>query len=154
MGKALETRIPPPIVAVGFAALMWALASYAPILNLQLPLKVFIVSTLAVMGALCSLSGALTFRRARTTIDPMKPHEASALVCTGIYRVTRNPMYLGLVFVLTAWAVYLDSLEALLGVMGFMLYIHGFQILPEERALIEVFGEEYREYQSRVRRWL
>ena len=152
--KALETRVPPPIVAFIFAALMWGLARYAPVFNIQLPLKVFIVSALAAMGALCSLTGALTFRRAKTTIDPMKPHEASILVCTGIYRVTRNPMYLGLAFVLTAWAVYLNSLEALIGVLGFLLYIHGFQILPEERALIEVFGEEYREYQSRVRRWL
>jgi protein-S-isoprenylcysteine O-methyltransferase Ste14 len=152
--KALETRIPPPIVAVIFAALMWGLARYAPVFNVQLPLKVVIVSVLAAIGALCSFTGAMTFRRAKTTVDPMKPHEASTLVCTGIYRVTRNPMYLGLVFVLTAWAVYLDSLEALLGVLGFMLYIHGFQIRPEERALIQVFGEEYQEYQSRVRRWL
>jgi len=152
--KALETRVPPPIVALIFAALMWGLARYTPVFNVQLPLKVFIVSVLAAMGGLCSLTGALSFRRARTTIDPMKPHQASTLVCGGIYRVTRNPMYLGLVFVLTAWAVYLNSLEALLGVVGFMIYIHGFQILPEERALIEVFGEEYRDYQSRVRRWL
>jgi len=152
--KMLETRVPPPVVAVIFAALMWGLARYAPVFHVQLPLKLFIVSLLVAMGVLCSLSGALSFRRARTTIDPTKPHEASTLVCTGIYRLTRNPMYLGLVLVLTAWALYLNSLEALLGVLGFMLYIHGFQILPEERALFRVFGDEYRQYQSRVRRWL
>lgn len=152
--RSLETRIPPPVVALISAALMWGIARYAPLWHLQVPLKIVVVSVLGGLGALCAISGALSFRRARTTIDPMKPQEASTLVCTGIYRVTRNPMYLGLAMLLTAWAVYLDSVESLLGVLGFVFYVHGFQILPEERALVEVFGEEYRAYQSRVRRWL
>jgi len=152
--KALETRIPPPLAALIFAALMWGLARAAPACIIQIPLRLLIVSALVLFGAACSLSGVLTFRRAKTTVDPTTPHKASTLVCTGIYRFTRNPMYLGLVFVLTAWAISLNSLASLIGVPGFMLYIHGFQILPEERALIQVFGEEYRAYRSRVRRWL
>lgn len=155
MMKALETRIPTPVVALIFAALLWGVARYAPVFNLQFPLMLFIVSTLALLGGVCSISGVLTFRRAKTTtLDPMKPHEASTLACTGIYRLARNPMDLWLVFVLTAWAVSLNSFASLIGMLCFILYIHGFQILPEERALVQVFGEEYRAYQSRVRLWL
>lgn len=152
--NVLETRVPPPVVVLIFAVLMWLVARYAPVFHMQVPLKLLIVSILAGIGAMCSISGAVTFHRARTTINPMKPQEATKLVCTGIYQLTRNPMYLGLAFVLTAWAIYLNSVESLIGVLGFIAYIHGFQILPEERALIQVFGEEYRDYQSRVRRWL
>jgi protein-S-isoprenylcysteine O-methyltransferase Ste14 len=75
-------------------------------------------------------------------------------VCSGIYQVSRNPMYVGLALFLTAWAVYLSSIWACLGVLGFVLYISRFQIAPEERALTKIFGTEFTNYQSKVRRWL
>jgi len=84
----------------------------------------------------------------------MKPEKASSLVTTGIYRFTRNPMYLGLLFVLFAWAVFLASVWALLGPVAFVFYIDRFQIAPEEAILAGMFGAAYTEYKARVRRWL
>ena len=72
----------------------------------------------------------------------------------GIYRVSRNPMYLGFAILLLAWAVFLASPWMLLGVPAFMMFISRFQIQPEERALESLFGEEFRDYKARVRRWL
>jgi protein-S-isoprenylcysteine O-methyltransferase Ste14 len=152
--KTLETLIPPPVVALVFAVLMWWLASYDPIIDMDWSLKLGIALVFLLLGMIFSLSGVLTFRKAKTTVNPKKPHEASTLVNTGIYQLTRNPMYVGLAFGLSGWAIYLNSLASLLGVIGYVLYIHGFQILPEERALIKLFGQEYEEYKSRVRRWL
>ncbi len=84
----------------------------------------------------------------------MKPEAASSLVVTGIYKVTRNPMYVGLSFLLLAWAVFLWSAWALLGPLVFLAYIFRFQIAPEERALATLFGADYSAYKARVRRWL
>ena len=150
----LETRIPPPLVALIFGGFIWWMASVMPPFIINTQLKIAVISVLLVLGIFCSLAGVLSFRKVKTTIHPMNPHEASSLVCNGMYRKTRNPMYLGLALVLSGWAFYLNCPEALIGVLGFMLYIQIFQILPEERALIKVFGDEYREYKSRVRRWL
>jgi len=152
--KALETKIPPPVIALAFATLIWWMASYLPKIDIEYMPKMVIVSVLVAIGAIFDLSGLITFLRAKTTVNPMKPHASSALVKTGIYKITRNPMYVGLVFVLSGWCIYLNSPAALIGVAGFILYIHALQILPEERMLITLFGEEYIEYQSRVRRWL
>jgi len=152
--KALETRIPPPAIALTFATLIWWMASYLPQIDIEFMPKIVIVSVLVAIGAIFDLSGLVTFLRAKTTVNPMKPHASSALVTTGIYKITRNPMYVGLVFILSGWCIYLNSPAALIGVAGFILYIHALQILPEERMLITLFGEEYIEYQSRVRRWL
>jgi len=152
--KALETRIPPPAIALAFATLIWWMASYLPQIDIEFMPKIVIVSVLVAIGAIFDLSGLVTFLRAKTTVNPMKPHASSALVTTGIYKITRNPMYVGLVFILSGWCIYLNSPAALIGVAGFILYIHALQILPEERMLITLFGEEYIEYQSRVRRWL
>jgi len=152
--KMLETKIPPPVVALAFALLIWRLADYVPRTELGYFPKIIIVTLLAAIGATFDLSGLVNFRRQKTTINPLKPQNASALVKTGVYRITRNPMYVGLVFVLSAWCIYLDAPFALIVVVGFILYIHAFQILPEERTLINLFGDEYREYQSRVPRWL
>lgn len=152
--KALETKIPPPAIALAFAALIWWMASYLPQIDIKFMPKIVIVSVLVAIGAIFDLSGLITFLRAKTTVNPMKPHASSALVTTGIYKVTRNPMYVGLVFILSGWCIYLNSPAALVGVAGFILYIHTLQILPEERMLITLFGEEYIEYQSSVRRWL
>jgi protein-S-isoprenylcysteine O-methyltransferase Ste14 len=151
---ALDLRVPPPVVALLAALAMWgvsrdAAASAAPE-HVRLPL----VIALAIVGAAFDLSGLIAFRRARTTINPMKPHSTSSMVDSGVYRVTRNPMYVGLVFLLCAWAVFLWSWWALPGPFAFAAYIGRFQIAPEEKALTALFGAEYLAYKAKVRRWL
>jgi protein-S-isoprenylcysteine O-methyltransferase Ste14 len=109
---------------------------------------------LSLLGGVFSLGGIVAFRRARTTVNPHRPAKATVLVTTGVYRVTRNPMYLGLVFLLVASTVYLSVPLLLFGPLAFVLYIGRFQIRPEERVLAGLFGAEYSRYTSRVRRWL
>ena len=85
----------------------------------------------------------------------MKPETSAAIVSSGVYGLTRNPMYVGMAFILTAWAVYLGSVWALLaGPLAFAAYITRFQIKPEERVLAGRFGAEFSSYQARVRRWI
>ena len=79
---------------------------------------------------------------------------ASALVTGGIYRVTRNPMYLGMLGVLAGWAVWLGNIAAWLGLPLSMALLTALQIRPEERILAERFGAEFERYAARVRRWL
>ncbi|MBV8667335.1 MAG: isoprenylcysteine carboxylmethyltransferase family protein [Burkholderiaceae bacterium] len=152
--RSLETKIPPPILALLTGCLMWGIASATPSFALSEIIHSAVATFLALGGIACVLSGFLAFGRAHTTINPVKPEAASALVCGGIYRYTRNPMYLGLLLVLTSWAIFLSSAWALLGPVAFKFYIERFQILPEERVLAAKFGAAFAEYQSRVRRWL
>ena len=151
---SLEAKIPPPAVAVAAALIIWGISQLAPRVALPSGIRLGLSLAILVVGVAFSAAGVLSFRRARTTLDPTKPEEASSLVRTGIYRVTRNPMYLGLLFVLVAWAVLLSSAWALLGVAGFVLYMSRFQIAPEERALSGLFESEYATYKASVRRWL
>ncbi|HEV8646728.1 MAG TPA: isoprenylcysteine carboxylmethyltransferase family protein [Burkholderiales bacterium] len=151
---ALELKIPPPAVAVLLAGAMWGISLVAPLLEVSAFIRVAAAATIALIGGGFSLAGVISFRRARTTVNPMKPETTSSLVCSGIYRLTRNPMYVGLLFVLVAWAVFLSSAWALLGPLAFVLYINRFQIAPEERVLSAMFGTRYSAYKSRVRRWL
>lgn len=153
--RYLELRIPPPLVGLIIAAAMWVIASWLPPLlslpvSIRLPTAVFLV----LAGVAVALSGVISFRRAQTTVNPLKPETSTSLVSTGIYRITRNPMYLGMLAVLLAWAAYLPSVWALLGPVAFALYITRFQIIPEERALHSLFGAAFLEYTTRVRRWL
>jgi protein-S-isoprenylcysteine O-methyltransferase Ste14 len=98
--------------------------------------------------------GMLAFRRAKTTINPVNIGAASSIVTSGVYRYTRNPMYVGLALMLVSWAVHIAVPFTLVGPVVFMLFITRFQIIPEERVLTSKFGGEYRKYQERVRRWL
>ena len=109
---------------------------------------------LAVLGIAISVAGVVSFRRARTTVNPTRPDTASALVATGIYRFTRNPMYLGLFLVLAGWSAYLANAAALAGPLLFALYIDRFQIVPEERALATKFGAAFDTYRRQTRRWI
>jgi protein-S-isoprenylcysteine O-methyltransferase Ste14 len=152
--NSLELKIPPPAVAALVAAIMWGISLITPLLEVALFTRVSAAIMFALAGSGFSLAGVISFRRAKTTVNPMKPETATSLVSTGIYRVTRNPMYVGLLLVLIAWAAYLSSAWALLGPLGFVLYISRFQIAPEERVLSTLFGAEYTAYQSKVRRWL
>ena len=98
--------------------------------------------------------GFASFRRAKTTVNPMKPDSASSLVVSGIYDLTRNPMYLGFLVILVGWAFFLSNALGFIFLPLFVLYMNRFQIEPEERALASVFGEAFASYRSRVRRWL
>ena len=150
----LEHKIPPPLVGVLCAGAMWYLASLTPLLDIPKAALVVVAVGLGACGLFVMLAGVVSFRRAKTTVNPLKPEAATALVTSGIYRYTRNPMYLGMLALLVGWAVYLSSPVAPLGVAAFWLYIDRFQIRPEERALAALFGGAFSEYASRVRRWI
>ena len=99
-------------------------------------------------------AGIAEFRRARTTVSPVDPSAASALVDTGIYRWTRNPMYLGMAMLLLGWTIILGNPAGLLAVPLFQIYLNTFQIRTEEFALRGLFGDAYIAYCARVRRWI
>jgi protein-S-isoprenylcysteine O-methyltransferase Ste14 len=149
----LEKKIPPPLVGLLIAALMWGLAAWPPADLLPSGIRVPLAAALAVAGVGFDVLGLVAFRRHRTTVNPLRPERASALVTCGVYRITRNPMYVGLALLLTAWAVHLSALWAFGGPVMFVAYINRFQIAPEERVLEAKFSE-YRAYATRVRRWL
>lgn len=153
--KALENRIPPPLVALAAALLMW-LTSLLPAYVQEAPfaLRTTLAMVIAAVGVGFSVAGMWAFRRASTTMNPLTPDSASALVTGGVYRLTRNPMYLGLLLDLLAWAAFLWSPLALAVLPFFVLYINRFQIVSEERALSSLFGAEYAAYRQLVRRWL
>ena len=152
--SALELKIPPPLVALCTAILMWLTPAPAGSLAVPFGLRLGIALALVCLGLGISVSGVVAFRRARTTLNPIKASSASALVSSGIYRYTRNPMYLGLLIALFAWAVYLSRPLALLFLPVYVLYITRFQIVTEERVLSSLFGTAYSAYRERVRRWL
>ena len=152
--QSLELRVPPPIIALAMAIAMWFLSRLLSSSEALPIARLPVAAGLAAVGAAFSLSGVLAFRRAKTTVNPLKPESASTLVISGVYKVTRNPMYVGMLFLLLAWAAFLWSAWSLLGPIGFAAYISRFQIVPEERVLAGLFGAEYAEYKVRVRPWL
>lgn len=152
--RALELKIPPVLVALAAGLLMGGLARAWPGLTIDVPHGRAIGSAFAVAGALLALAGVFRFRRHATTVHPHHPQRASTLVTSGVYRVTRNPMYLGLALMLVGACVRLGSPLALLGLVAYVAYMNRFQIGPEERALTGLFGEAYTAYTRSVRRWL
>jgi protein-S-isoprenylcysteine O-methyltransferase Ste14 len=154
MVRVLELRIPPPVVGLLVGAGMWAVAHALPILHVPRLVRLAAVAVLGASGVAVAIGGVIAFRRARTTVNPLKPETSSALVCTGVYSFTRNPMYLGMALVLVAWAAFLSSVWSLAGLALFAWYITRFQIVPEERVLEKLFGASFAEYRQRVRRWL
>ena len=152
--QALELKVPPPILALLLAAAMWGASSLEPRIAIADSFRWAAALVIALAGAAFDVLGLLAFRRSRTTIDPLKPQRASTFVTSGIYRVTRNPMYVGLLFFLVAWAVFLGALWPFAGPALFVPYVTRFQIEPEERILARLFGDDYSRYTTRVRRWL
>ena len=148
----LETRIPPPLVMLLCGALGYAAAHAWP--WPALPVPGWVAALVALTGLVLNLLPKLAFRRARTTVNPLRPAAATSLVTSGIYRLTRNPMYLGQALVLLGGMLWLGSAAALLLVPLFVGWITRFQILPEERVLADRFGADYAAFRRGVRRWL
>jgi protein-S-isoprenylcysteine O-methyltransferase Ste14 len=125
-----------------------------PALALAIPWQTTSALALVVIGLAFAVAGVVAFRRARTTVNPTRPESTTTVVVSGVYGLSRNPMYVGLLFALVGWAVFLAHLLPLLLLPAFILYMNRFQIEPEERALSARFGSEYAAYMQSVRRWL
>lgn len=148
----LEKKLPPLALVIIVAILMWLISKYAPLI--LIPYRLGIVTLLVLIALGIIFFGLLAFWQARTTVDPRSPEAASELVISGIYKFTRNPMYLGFAVLLLAWAILLASAWSVLMIGVYILYLNRFQIYAEERALTEIFGVKYQQYQAKVRRWL
>ena len=150
----LKLRVPPLAITVIAGALGWLVARLFPALGLEHAARTWLAFGFVLAGVACSLCGVASFRRARTTVNPLQPETATTLVVSGVYRVTRNPMYLGFLALLLGELAWLANPVALLAVPAFVLYLNRYQIAPEEQALRHRFGSEYSLYAARVRRWL
>ena len=152
--RSLETKIPPPAVMLVLGFFSWVGARLFPSLSFTLMGQSAAALGLVLGGVALNLGPKLAFARAGTTVSPLKLGSSSRLVTSGIYRYTRNPMYLGHAAILLGWAVYLGNAATLVGVPAFVLYISRFQIQPEERYLSTLFPERYAAFARQTRRWL
>lgn len=153
-GHFLENRIPPPLWAALFAGGMWLLHRTAPLAVIVPRAWRWTGIVLALLGFALDVWCIRFFRRAHTTVNPLAPQRSSALVTGGPFALSRNPMYVGMLLWLTGWAVYLGSLSPFLTVPVFVLVLTRLQIIPEERALRQIFGDAFAAYCRRVPRWL
>jgi len=152
--QTLELKIPPVILVLVTASLMWTLAVAVPSLGFTLLASLLAALVFAAIGVAFALLGVLEFRSAGTTVDPRVPDQSVSLVVRGVYRISRNPMYVGFLLVLIAWGIFLSNLASLALLPVFVVYMNRFQIVPEERHMREKFGEAYRQYEAEVRRWV
>ncbi len=152
--KRLELLIPPPLVMLLVGLMMWVLPRMFPALTLAWLQSTMMAYFFALLGLVISLVSMVAFTRGRTTMDPKQPASASNLISTGIYRYSRNPMYLGVLLILAGWAIYLGNVLSFPGLFVFTAYITRFQIIPEERLLSQKFGVAFDSYKNKVRRWL
>ncbi len=150
----LELKIPPPLVAIVIGLAMFGASSIVPALSFVLPESVVVAIFLGLLGVSVALAGVVTFRRQHTTLNPTTPEAASSVVSIGVYRYTRNPMYLGLFLILAGLAVYFSNAGSIALLAAYIAYMNQFQIKPEERALQAKFGPAYVKYKTRVRRWI
>ena len=149
-----KLKIPPPVYGISIGILMWLLNQYLPI-NHWIPVPWNSIGLAVIAIALSfDLGSLLLFFRSKTTPNPMKPENSKHIVTSGLYKISRNPMYVGLLFVLVGYAIWLGSITPFLLLPLFVLLITTQQIIPEEEMLEEKFGQEYLDYKMRVRRWL
>jgi protein-S-isoprenylcysteine O-methyltransferase Ste14 len=150
----LKLKIPPVIQAAICILSMGLLNRYLPLISFKILYWPAILAIFSGIGSLIAIAGIISFRQANTTVDPRTPDKTRELVILGIYNYSRNPMYLGLLFILVGMAVISGTISSFLALPIFVWFMNRFQIEPEEEALEKLFGESYREYKLKVRRWL
>ncbi len=144
-----------PLVTFLFcAAMIFTLSRLFPGATWHLPHARWVARLVATVGGIFGVSGIMAFLRARTSLLPNHPERAATLVTTGIYRVSRNPMYVGLLLVLIAEVVYMNTIPGVMALPLFVAVLQRWQIRPEEEALRAKFGADYAVYARRTRRWL
>ena len=150
----MNLRIPPVAQFVACALLSWALSSVFAELALSWSGMLFLAAVFMTLGIVTLTIAVAAFVRASTTVNPMAPEQAKHLVTNGLYRYSRNPMYLGLLCVLLGSAFYSENLAAFMGPVLFVWLMTELQIKPEERALQLKFGEAFADYRRTTRRWI
>ncbi len=146
--------IPPLALTAILAALMIPLSWLAPSLPFGAMARAVFFMFFGLPGALILGASVVQFRLRRTTVNPLKPETATSLVTNGVYRLSRNPMYVGFAALLTGWSLALASPYALVLALCFVVYINRLQIPPEEAAMMALFGDQFSDYKTQVRRWL
>ena len=147
----MNLKVPPLLLVAIFAGAMYGLARLVPAAGFALPGRVAVSAGLGILGLLIVAAAVISFRRQRTTVNPMTPEASTAVVTGGVFRFSRNPMYLGMLLALAGWAAYLANATAFLLLPVFVVYLNRFQIRPEQRLLL---GPQYSRYMAAVRRWV
>ena len=148
----IKTRFPPPLVALTFGFLIKYTKNIFPIIEIKN--KIIFGSFMIISGLIIIFSAVILFKKYKTTITPLKPSKATKLIVSGVYKFSRNPMYLGLLLVLFGISTILNPIGGLLFILLFILYLNYFQIIPEENAMIQLFKGEFLKYKRNVRRWV
>ena len=153
--RKLELRIPPLLLTACCAGLIISLHYFLPYLNFRTNVlfRIFAKTTM-IIGFAGMACAALQFRWQNTTLDPRQPDKTRRMVCSGLFACSRNPMYLGMAVLLAGLALWGANLIGFFLLPGFVIYLNEFQIKPEERILLQMFGAPYMDYMTRVRRWL
>ena len=150
----MKLKIPPALQVAIFAILMWIIKKLTLTTHFEFEQQRTVSWIIFAIGILIEIIAIYAFRKARTTADPLNPAKASKLVIVSIYKISRNPMYLGMLFILLAFAIRLGNLFTFPVLILYVWYITTFQIKPEEKVLSKLFGPAYSTYCTKVRRWI
>ena len=148
----IKTKFPPPLVALTFGFLINYTKNIFP--KIEIKNEIIFGSFMIISGLIIILSAIILFKKYQTTITPLNPSNATKLITDGIYKFSRNPMYLGLLLVLVGISIILNLTGGFFFILLFILYINLFQIIPEENAMVDLFKDEFLEYKKNVRRWI
>ena len=149
---SMNNKIPPPVVTLFFGLCIFFSRSHFPDFNNQILDVLSVISIL--LGITILLLAVRLFNKQNTTVNPIKIEKASSLVVAGIFQYSRNPMYLGMLFVLVGLTFKFNLIGGFIFTLLFMLFITVFQIKPEEQIMSKLFGNEFNEYKKKVRMWL
>ncbi|WP_340105367.1 methyltransferase family protein [Rhodohalobacter sp. 8-1] len=151
--KNLELKIPPAVVFIVCVGLIWAINYLLPS-PFYISVSNWIVRTLLGLGVLMGVSGVIQFAIQSTSVNPHKPYHASSIVKTGVYRLSRNPMYLSMLIILLAAVLKIGHPLGFIILPFYVWYMNRFQIIPEEKVMEKKFGDAHRSYKRQVRRWI
>jgi len=148
----MKTKIPPPIVALTFGFLIYYTKNIFP--KIKIVCGYVFGSFMIIIGLFIILSAIILFKKYKTTITPLNPSSATKLIVHGVYKFSRNPMYLGLILVLSGISIIQNPIGGSLFIPSFILYLNHFQIIPEESAMLDLFKDDFLKYKENVRRWI
>tara|TARA_B000000475_G_scaffold124003_1_gene100216 strand:- start:2715 stop:3161 length:447 start_codon:yes stop_codon:yes gene_type:complete len=148
----METKIPPPIVTLVFGLSIYF--SRGIFQAVEIKYSFYIGILLLILGLAVLIFAVRLFRKDKTTVNPLSPEQATKLVTDGIFKYSRNPMYLGMALILCSIAVIFNLIGGIVLVALFCFYITKFQIIPEERAMSNLFSQDFDKYKEATRRWI